>query len=98
MLKTKKLLIKEVRRTIGGLSSYLGIEYTDGSSDWIPGRVTRATFHDATLAVLKENGETISLFKVKSFGKDNKPIDYKHLWGKQLRLDGSEEIVDCRKN
>ncbi len=94
----RKLFIKEVERTHGGMPGlHLDVDCTDGTSYTIPRRVSRATFHDATIAVLKEGNKVISIVKVRSFGKDGRPNQYEHIAGEPLNLDGKEEVVDCRK-
>jgi len=95
-----KLFIKKVENTTGGPSPTLGIEFTDGTSCRIPKDVPKSMLWDATVVILVDEGnkEIITMVKVVSFNKDGKPNGFEHIYGEPLELDGSEEIVDCKKH
>ena len=97
----RKLFIRDVKNTESGMPGViLDINFTDGTSvrasrDLL--RISRGAFRHAIIAVLEEDGKVISMVKVHSFGKDGRPKRYDNILDKPLKLDGTEEIVDCRK-
>jgi len=96
-MKKKKLLIKRISGTSGGIPGiHLGLDCTDGSSYRIPRDISRSELRDANIAVLEEDGEIVSIAKVDSFRKDGRPDNLRNLTNKPFELDGTEEIVDCR--
>ena len=93
----KRLLIKDIRSTSGGMPGlHLGLDCTDGSGYRISRDISRSALRNATIAVLEENGKIVGIAKVDSFKKDGRPDNLRNLTNKPFELDGTEEIVDCR--
>ena len=98
----RKLLIKSVARAVGGLSSYLDVKCTDGSSFSVPrsehGGIPLSELEGGTtIAELTQDGEVVSRVKLISFDNDGRPDKHIHITGEPLMLDGTEEIIDCRR-